>query len=309
MRVCARSVADRRDDGIGDSALLCFKRLKGSRLIQRMNLRDAQLNRREGRIPVLVWVIGIFLPLVIFAIFLFPPARTQHPSFPPQQAANHDMGDMQGMHHGAATQPETPEEKAKHLADKRESEFNHNLAGALLIVAALFFLAEGRLAKRWPAVRFAWPMCFLVAGLFLLLLSDTEIWPFGYQSYYYAVTHNLEVAQHKAFALILLTLGMVEAFRASGKWQAAWSAWVFPVIGLGGVRLLLFHQHGGMHGPDAIKTMERVQHQHLVFAWVGAGLALTKGLADSYAKWHALLSKVWPLLMIFLGVLLLLYKE
>jgi hypothetical protein len=277
-----------------------------------MNLRDAAPIRPEGRIPALVWVTGILLPVVTLAIFLFPPARTQHPNFPPQQAANHDMQDMEdmpGMHHGAAAPEETPEQRATQLAYKRESEFNHNLAGALIIVAALFFLAEGSLAKRWPAVRFAWPMCFLAAGLFVLVFSDTEIWPFGYQSFYYAITHDPEVAQHKAFALILLVLGMVEAFRASGKWKAAWSAWVFPVIGLGGALLLLFHHHGGMHGPDAMQTMERVKHQHLLFAWVGAGAALTKGLADFYANWRVVFNKVWPLLMIFLGVLLLLYKE
>lgn len=280
----------------------------------RMNLRDASTNLPAGRIPALVWITGFFLPVATLAIFLMAPARTRQPYIPPQQdqaAAHdmHDMADMPGMDHSAAAPAETPQEIAKHSADKRESEFNHNLAGALVIVAALFFLAEGSLTKRWPALRFAWPLCFLAAGLFVLLLSDTEIWPFGYQSFYFAITHDPEVAQHKAFALILLALGMVEAFRVSGKWKAAWSAWVFPVIGLGGALLLLFHHHGGMHGPDAMQTMQRVKHQHLEFAWVGAGAALTKGLADSYAKWRPVFNRVWPLLMIFLGVLLLLYKE
>lgn len=274
-----------------------------------MNPGDGQLNWREDRVPALVWVIGIFLPLIILAIFLLAPARTQHPDIPSQPAADQGMENMPEMNHGAAAPEETPEQKAKHLADQRESEFNHNLAGALLIVAALFFLAESSLAKRWPAVRFAWPMCFLAAGLFVLLLSDTEIWPFGYQSFYFAITDDPEVGQHKAFALILLALGLVEAFRISGRWKARWTSWVFPVIGLGGALLLLFHHHGGMHGPDAMQVMERVKHQHLLFAWVGAGAALTKGLADSYAKWRALFSRVWPVLMILLGVLLLLYKE
>ena len=41
--------------------------------------------------------------------------------------------------------------------------------------------------------------------------------------------------------------------------------------------LLLFHHHGGMHGPDAMKTMVSVQHQHLHFAEAGAGAAVAKG--------------------------------
>ncbi len=57
-----------------------------------------------------------------------------------------DMPDMPGMQHGAAVPVPTPEVLAKQLADKRESEFNHHLAGALLILAALFFLAQNRLA-------------------------------------------------------------------------------------------------------------------------------------------------------------------
>src|SRR2546429_3153662 len=41
---------------------------------------------------------------------------------------------------------------------------------------------------------------FLAAGLFLLVFSDTEIWPFGPQTPWYAVTHNPEDLQHKIFS-------------------------------------------------------------------------------------------------------------
>ena len=78
--------------------------------------------------------------------------------------------------------------KAKHARDKRESEFNHHLAGVLVILAALFFLGQPALTKRWPDARYAWPVCFLIAGIFLLVFSDTEIWPFGNQSLIYAMT-------------------------------------------------------------------------------------------------------------------------
>ena len=71
--------------------------------------------------------------------------------------------------------------------------------------------------------------------------------------------------------------------------------------------MLLFHHHGGMHGPDAMQTMERVQHQHLRFAGAGVGVAVAKGLADTSGKWQSVFNKVWPLFMIVLGVLLLMY--
>jgi hypothetical protein len=263
------------------------------------------------------WIAGTLLLVVTMAVFLFAPAWTQHPNIPAQpemggMGDTHDMADMPDMpemQHGAAMPEPTPEVRAKQLADKRESEFNHHLAGAMLILAALFFLAQDRFASRWPQARYAWAACLLFAGYFLLVFSDTEIWPFGYQSFYYALTHNPEVMQHKAFAAILLALGAVETLRTSGRLRAAWSAWIFPVLALGGVILLLFHHHGGMHGPDAMQTMVRVQHQHLRFAGVGAGVALTKGVADSSGKLRPLFDKLWPLFMIALGVLLLLYAE
>jgi hypothetical protein len=260
------------------------------------------------------WIAGALLIVVTMAVFLFAPAWTQHPNIPAQPEMSgmegmDDMPDMPGMHMDASAPAPTPEVLAKQLADKRESEFNHHLAGALLILAALFFLAQDRLTRRWPAAKSAWAACLLFAGYFLLVFSDTEIWPFGYQSFYYALTHNPEVAQHKTFAAILLALGAVAALRTSGRLRAAWSAWLFPVLALGGAVMLLFHHHGGMHGPDAMQTMVRVQHQHLRFAGVGAGVAVAKGVADASEKWRPLFDKLWPLLMIALGVLLLLYSE
>ena len=249
--------------------------------------------------------------VLILAVFLFAPAWTQHPNIPAQQemARMDDMHDMPDMQHDAAAPERTPEVRAKELADKRESEFNHHLAGVLMILAALFFLAQNRLAGRWPAAHYAWAAFLLFAGFFLLVFSDTEILTFGYQSFYYAVTHNSEVAQHKTFAAILLALAVVATLRTSGRLRAAWSAWIFPALALAGATLLLFHHHGGMHGPDAMQTMVRVQHQHLRFAGAGAGVAVAKGLADSGGKWRPLFNKVWPIFMIALGVLLLLYTE
>jgi hypothetical protein len=264
-----------------------------------------------------LWTAGGLLLVLILAVFLFAPAWTRHPNIPVQQQMTgmDDMSDMTGMadmpemQHSAAVAEPTPQALAKQLADKRESEFNHHLAGVMLILAALFFLGQERLARRWPAAHYAWAACLLFAGFFLLVFSDTEIWPFGYQSFYFALTHNPEVAQHKTFAAILLGLAVVATLRTSGRLRAAWSAWLFPVLALGGATLLLFHHHGGMHGPDAMQTMVRVQQQHLRFAGVGAGVAVAKGVADSSEKWRPLFDRLWPLFMIALGVLLLLYTE
>ena len=262
----------------------------------------------------MLWIAGALVLLAIMVVFLSAPAWTRHPNIPPQPAMSgmegmDDMPDMPGMHMEVAAPAPTPEVLAKQLADKRESEFNHHLAGALMILAALFFLAQDRLSSRWPGARYAWAACLLFAGVFLLVFSDTEIWPFGYQSFLYAVTHNPEDAQHKTFAAILVALGVVATLRTSGRLRGWWSAWIFPVLALAGATMLLFHHHGGMHGPDAMQTMVRVQHQHLRFAGAGAGVAVAKGLADTSGKWQPFFNKLWPLFMIALGVMLLMYTE
>jgi putative copper resistance protein D len=222
----------------------------------------------------------------------------------------HDMAGMPGMNMSGPAASEGPAQAAKHLADKKESEFNHHLAGLFVIVAGMFILSEGYLAKRWPLVRFVWPMCFLAVGLFVLIFSDTEIWPFGPQSPWYAITHNSEDLQHKVFSTILLAIGVVELQRGRGRLTAPWANWFFPVIGVVGAILLLFHVHGGdMQAPHAMETMERIQKQHRWFAATGLGVALANGLAGTPQKWQQLFKKAWPALLIVLGVLLTQYTE
>lgn len=222
----------------------------------------------------------------------------------------HDMGNMPGMSMNAPTASENPAQEAKHLADKKESEFNHRLAGFFVIVAGTFIFLEKYLAKRWSLMGYVWPMCFIAAGLFVLIFSDTEIWPFGPQTPWYALTHNLEDLQHKIFSIILLAIGYVELQRARGRLKAPWATWFFPALGVAGAILLLFHVHGGdMQAPHSMEAMERIQKQHRWFAATGFGVALANGLAGTPQKWQQLFKKVWPVLLIVLGILLTQYTE
>jgi putative copper resistance protein D len=242
--------------------------------------------------------------LFVVLLFLFSPLALSQ---------QHDMDSMPGMNMTAPATPEDPAVAAKRLADKRESEFNHHLAGLFVAVAGILILAEGPLAKRWPLVHYVWPMCFFAAGLFLLVFSDTEIWPFGPYSPWYAITHNIEDLQHKTFAVILLALGYVEFQRATGRWKSPWAAWFFPLVGVSGAILLLFHVHGGdMHAPHAMESMQHVQRQHRWFAATGFGIALTNGLAgltQRPQKWRQVFRTAWPVLLIVLGILLTQYTE
>src|SRR5262249_19765804 len=133
---------------------------------------------------------------------------------------------------------------------------------------------------------------------------------FGHQSWLDAITSNSEMLQHKTFAVLLLVLGLIEWRRARGTLTASWSSWVFPAFAVGGSVLLLFHQHeGGMHGPDHLERMARIQSEHLSYSIAGIGVALTKSLSEIETNWQKVLSRMWPVVMMGLGVLLTLYRE
>jgi putative copper resistance protein D len=245
------------------------------------------------------------LSLLCFALLLavYPaPVRSQ------DMPMDHEHMDMSHMD---MNQPADPAALAKLAADKRESEFNHHLAGFFVVLAGVFILFEPQLKDRWPAVRYAWPLCFLFSGLFVLVFSDTELWPFGPKNWWIGVTGNLEVLQHKIFAVILLGLAVIEIRRARGAIRAAWTVWVFPVLATAGSVLLLFHVHGGghMHTAGAMNAMRRIQMEHFSYAATGIGIALSNGLSNSPVRASRFFRVLWPLLMIALGVLLMLYTE
>jgi putative copper resistance protein D len=152
--------------------------------------------------------------------------------------------------------------------------------------------------------------CFLVSGLFLFVFSDTELGPFGPQSWWYGLTHNLEDLQHKTFAVILLALAILEIQRARGVLKSVWSEWVFPVLAFGGSLMLVFHEHhSGMHGAEHTTVMFRIQGEHLNFAFAGFGIGVLKGLSESPTRWQVTLARLWSLPMIALGMLLMFYAE
>ena len=216
----------------------------------------------------------------------------------------------EGHHHNTSMdEPTDPAEKAKRLADKKESEFNHHLAGFFTALGGAFILVQTAFGKK-SLLKYIWPASFLLSGIFVLVWSDTELWPFGGRQWLEALRHDREVLQHKVFAALLLGLGSIEWLRLKGTLRAAWSGLVFPVLSIGGSILLLFHQHeAGMQGPDHMELMARIQSQHLSFAVAGIGIGLTKALSDRRLPGQRIFARLWPLLMVALGVLLMLYRE
>src|SRR5262249_54213995 len=181
-------------------------------------------------------------------LVLIAPLRlaAQSPAQPPA-AEDHSM---HAAHHHDMSMPDdaaNPAVQLKLLADKKESEFNHHLAGFFVALGAAFILSQTAIERRWRPAQYVWPSSFLLSGLFVLIWSDTELWPFGHRQWLEALHNNPEVLQHKVFAALLLGLGAIEWLRVKGTLQGTWSALVFPFLAIAGSVLLLFHQHeGGM---------------------------------------------------------------
>jgi len=64
-----------------------------------------------------------------------------------------------------------------------------------------------------------------------------------------------------------------------------------------------------MHGPDHMTVMARIQAEHTSFAAAGFGIGVFKGLSELPSRWQLIFARLWSLVMIVLGVLLLLYTE
>ena len=212
----------------------------------------------------------------------------------------------------AAASAPSPAELAKLEADKRFSEFNHRFAGLFVLLLGLLALIESRLAVRYAFVRYLWALFFFIPGIYLLFLSDPESWPTGNQTLYYVITENMQVLQHKIFSILLLALSVVEYFRVRHRLRSLWAVALFPALAAAGALLLFVHSpqaHAAGMGAAAHLTMQKVEHQHIGFAVVGLGIALTKAATD-WGRFHPRwMRNLFAVLMCTLGVLLLLYTE
>ena len=137
--------------------------------------------------------------------------------------------------------------------NKAPSEFNHHIAGWALIGVGFLVLGPF-LSPNLRALRYVWPALFLLAGLFLALWSDGEIWPRGNLNWAWLLHHDHEAGQHKIYALLLIAIAVVEYLRALGSLNRFWSSWAFCILAIVGSALLLFHDHtggSGVNSPEA----------------------------------------------------------
>ena len=221
---------------------------------------------------------------------------------------NHDS--MHGRH-GSSHEAHGSEPQWEGSAEgKAYSEFNHHVAGALVV---LIGLAEMVGALGWTALRwipFLLPGAMAIGGLFLLVWSDHEAWPIGHLTF----TQTLfggdhEILQHKFYALLLITLGLLEWLRRGGR-LTHW-AWRLPLPALavvGGLMLFL-HSHGDHPAAHKIALHHAAMGSLALLAgsckFISARTDAAPSGVSRVSRWEV----GWAALVLAIGIQLLFYSE
>jgi putative copper resistance protein D len=181
------------------------------------------------------------------------------------------------------------------------SEYNHHWSGILVLLVGLAALLDA--TGRVPLARH-WPLLFLGLTGFILLRSDPEAWPLGEIGLLESL-RDPEVVQHKLAALLVVGFAIAEWWVRLGRIQGG-LRFVFPSAMLAGGVLLLAHTHAISNQKEAL--LVELSHLPLAVLAVVGGCARFVELRGPerlarVARW------VWPVALVLIGVLLLLYRE
>jgi putative copper resistance protein D len=185
------------------------------------------------------------------------------------------------------------------------SEFNHHLAGVFVLLIGLSELRGGLGVTMLAWSRFLLPLAMLGAGGYLIVWSDHEAWPIGYKSF--AETYfsdDWETIQHKAYAILLLSVGAIEMLRRTDRVKHfAWGM-PLPVFALIGGVMLFLHSHGTHPSAHQIA----IHHAVMGTTAIVAGLCKVTAGAKPQAG-RSPWALAWAALVLLIGVELLIYSE
>ena len=228
--------------------------------------------------------------------------------------AQHDGHDQRSVHEEGMTDHEhhvvvgSPSGWEGSIAGIAYSEFNHHLAGMLVVIIGLSELRHALATRFWAWTRFLLPGALFTAGTFLLIWSDHNAWPIGSLSFVQTFFgSDQEIFQHKSYGLLSLTVGAIELLRRFGQIRHA--VWVapLPLFAIIGGLMLFAHSHGDH--PSA--------HQIAMDHAIMGSMAVTAGSSKLLADWLRSPSNIessrwglpWAGLILLIGIQLLMYSE
>jgi copper resistance protein D len=185
---------------------------------------------------------------------------------------------------------------------RAQSEFNHNFAGALVLIMALLALIDRNQHALWAR---HWPLLFLGLAVFLLLFAEPNVWPLGPEGFWETLREPT-VLQHRLATLVVIGLGLFEWRVRIGKPLHPQAAYAFPLLCLIGGALLLTHSHSGF----VLKSAFLIEAHHgilgVLAVIMGIGRRLELGLNATEGDW---MGWVWRASFVCVGLLLLFYRE
>jgi putative copper resistance protein D len=185
------------------------------------------------------------------------------------------------------------------------SEYNHNWAGVIVLgVGLLSFLAR---TGHFPWAKH-WPLMFLGLAVFLFLRSDPENWPLGPNGFWESFS-SPDVLQHRVIVLLVTAFAIFEWSVVTGRVKSPAAGLVFPgVCALGGA-ILLTHSHALGNVKDEL--LIELSHIPLAILGIAAGWSrwLELRLPPGADRTRRVLSWIWPVCFILVGLVLLNYHE
>ncbi|MDR3531888.1 MAG: CopD family protein [Rhodopila sp.] len=205
----------------------------------------------------------------------------------------------------AAFTPGAGDLPPRNAADIAWSEYNHHWAGLIVVAVGLLALLN-RAGLRWAR---HWPLAFLGLAVFLFFRSDPETWPMGDIGFLESF-RDVEVLQHRSFVVLIVVFTFFEWRVRATNWTNRTAALVFPLLCAAGGTLLLTHSHAIANVKD--QMLIELTHTPLALAGIAAGwarwLEIRLNPRENPVAWQ-IASWVWPVCILFAGLLLLLYRE
>jgi putative copper resistance protein D len=183
--------------------------------------------------------------------------------------------------------------------DRVQSNFNHNVSGVIVLLAAAVALlgrvARARIARHWP-------LLLLPLAAFLLAFAEPNGWPFGAEGFFETL-RSPAVLLHRAATGLVLALALFEwRVQAGGLGATRWR-YAFPILCFVGGALLLTHSHSVLAARWAF--LIEVSHDAIGLLAVLIGVSRWLELRSGHER-RAL---AWPALMTLVGLVLLFYRE
>jgi putative copper resistance protein D len=185
-------------------------------------------------------------------------------------------------------------------ADIAWSEYNHHWAGLIVLAAGLLAV----LSRRFWFARH-WPLAFFGLGVFILIRADSENWPLGPRSFWQSF-QVAEVAQHRFFVLLVAAFAIFEWAVQTHRLSPRRAGLVFPLVCAVGGAILMTHEHSLGNVKD--EFLAELSHIPLALLAVVAGWSrwLEIRLTGKHVRVAA---SVWPVCLVLIGVVLVLYRE